>query len=299
MTADGGATLAERVSADGVRFLLVLFVDLAGKPCAKLVPVRLRRAGQAEGVGFAGYAAGAMGQQPQDPDLIAMPDPRVLHARCPFVKRRAGDRALRPARRGPALAVRAAGHPARGPRGAARGTRAHGRRRDRVLPGHPRRRRHAAPRRRARRRGPALLRRARRDADVRPPHRGLDGDERPGVGQLRERPRGRQRAVRAELHLRRRADHGRPRHHAPVHDLGARRAAGHDGDVHAQALHRPHRQRDASAPVAVGRRRAASSRRSPTVTTPARSRALDHRATPSSAASWTTPARCRRCSRRR
>ena len=51
MTADGGATLAERVSADGVRFLLALFVDLTGKPCAKLVPVACAEQVQAEGSG--------------------------------------------------------------------------------------------------------------------------------------------------------------------------------------------------------------------------------------------------------
>ncbi|WP_116109599.1 type III glutamate--ammonia ligase [Amycolatopsis ruanii] len=67
--------LGARARADGVRFLLALFVDLTGKPCAKLVPVEAARELQDEGVGFAGYAVGAMGQQPSDPDLIAIPDP--------------------------------------------------------------------------------------------------------------------------------------------------------------------------------------------------------------------------------
>ena len=40
---------------------------------------------------------------------------------------------------------------------------------------------------------------------------------------------------------------------APVPALGARRAARHDGHVHAQAVHRPHRHRPAPAPVAVAR----------------------------------------------
>jgi glutamine synthetase len=62
--------------ADGVRFLLATFTTLTGKPCAKLVPVEAADALQNEGVGFAGYAAGAMGQQPRDPDVIAMPDVR-------------------------------------------------------------------------------------------------------------------------------------------------------------------------------------------------------------------------------
>ena len=66
--------LAARARADGVRFLLALFVDLAGKPCAKLVPVEAAEALQQEGVGFAGFAVGAIGQQPSDPDLIAIPD---------------------------------------------------------------------------------------------------------------------------------------------------------------------------------------------------------------------------------
>ena len=66
--------LAARAEADGVRFLLALFVDLAGKPCAKLVPVEAAAELQHDGVGFAGYAVGAIGQVPSDPDLIAIPD---------------------------------------------------------------------------------------------------------------------------------------------------------------------------------------------------------------------------------
>jgi glutamine synthetase len=66
--------LADRARADGVRFLLALFVDLRGKQCAKLVPVEAADALQEEGVGFAGYAVGAIGQQPSDPDLMAIPD---------------------------------------------------------------------------------------------------------------------------------------------------------------------------------------------------------------------------------
>jgi glutamine synthetase len=71
---DPAADLADLAAADGVRFLLALFVDLTGKPCAKLVPVEAADELQHEGVGFAGYAVGAMGQQPCDPDLIALPD---------------------------------------------------------------------------------------------------------------------------------------------------------------------------------------------------------------------------------
>jgi glutamine synthetase len=69
MVIDGD--LAARARADDVSFLLALFIDLAGKPCAKLVPVEAAEAFQADGVGF---AVGAMAQAPSDPDLIAMPD---------------------------------------------------------------------------------------------------------------------------------------------------------------------------------------------------------------------------------
>jgi glutamine synthetase len=66
--------LEARVREDGVKFILAMFVDLAGKPCAKLVPVEALDMLLAEGVGFAGYAVGLIGQQPKDPDLIALPD---------------------------------------------------------------------------------------------------------------------------------------------------------------------------------------------------------------------------------
>jgi glutamine synthetase len=67
-------SLGSLAKADGVRFLLATFTTLNGKPCAKLVPVEAADALQAEGVGFAGYAAGAMGQLPRDPDVVAVPD---------------------------------------------------------------------------------------------------------------------------------------------------------------------------------------------------------------------------------
>jgi glutamine synthetase len=67
-------SLRERATADGVRFLLAMFVDLNGKPCAKLVPVAAADQLEAGQLGFAGFAAGIIGQLPQDPDLIAVPD---------------------------------------------------------------------------------------------------------------------------------------------------------------------------------------------------------------------------------
>lgn len=70
----GPPDLAELARADGVEFVLAVFVDLNGKPCAKLVPVEAIGELRDEGVGFAGYAAGALGQQPSDPDVVALPD---------------------------------------------------------------------------------------------------------------------------------------------------------------------------------------------------------------------------------
>lgn len=70
----GTQSLASRARADGVRFLLATFTTLTGKPCSKLVPVSAADALEAEGCGFAGYAAGALGQLPRDPDVVAVPD---------------------------------------------------------------------------------------------------------------------------------------------------------------------------------------------------------------------------------
>lgn len=78
-------TLSERVAADGVRFVLATFVDLTGKPCAKLVPAQAVDRLESEGVGFAGFAAGELGQSPADPDLIALPDP-ASYVALPFVR---------------------------------------------------------------------------------------------------------------------------------------------------------------------------------------------------------------------
>ncbi|MEW1981294.1 type III glutamate--ammonia ligase [Citricoccus sp. NPDC079358] len=78
-------TLAELAAADDVRFLLATFVDMTGRPCAKLVPVSAADELQFEGMGFAGYAAGMIGQNPQDPDLVVFPD-LASYAPLPFVK---------------------------------------------------------------------------------------------------------------------------------------------------------------------------------------------------------------------
>ena len=56
------------------------------------------------------------------------------------------------------------------------------------------------------------------------------------LGQLRDRPRGRQRPVRAELRVRRRADDLRPRDLLPLHGRVAGAGARAHRDVHAQAV---------------------------------------------------------------
>ena len=78
-------TLAALADESGTKFVLALFVDLRGKPCAKLVPVEAIDLLATEGVGFAGYAVGAIGQEPKDPDLIAIPDPASFTP-IPFIK---------------------------------------------------------------------------------------------------------------------------------------------------------------------------------------------------------------------
>ncbi|WP_111510125.1 type III glutamate--ammonia ligase [Mycobacterium kyogaense] len=79
------ATLEDLCREAGTTFILALFVDLNGKPCAKLVPATAAYELTASGAGFAGYAVGAMGQTPKDPDLVAVPDLSSFTP-IPFVK---------------------------------------------------------------------------------------------------------------------------------------------------------------------------------------------------------------------
>ncbi len=64
------------VKDKGIEFLFAQFVDMHGKPSAKLVPAHHLDDLLTDGAGFAGFAAGDVGQGPHDPDMIAMPDPR-------------------------------------------------------------------------------------------------------------------------------------------------------------------------------------------------------------------------------
>jgi glutamine synthetase len=66
------------VSEQGIQFLFAQFVDMHGKPSAKLVPAHHIDDLLTDGAGFAGFAAGDIGQGPHDPDMIAIPDPASL-----------------------------------------------------------------------------------------------------------------------------------------------------------------------------------------------------------------------------
>ncbi|HEU5278148.1 MAG TPA: type III glutamate--ammonia ligase [Gaiellaceae bacterium] len=76
------ATIAERTVEDirsvsqelGVEFYFAQFVDMYGRPSAKLVPAAYLDDLAADGAGFAGFAAGEIGQLPSDPDIAAIPD---------------------------------------------------------------------------------------------------------------------------------------------------------------------------------------------------------------------------------
>jgi glutamine synthetase len=58
----------------GVEFYFAQFVDMHARPSAKLVPAANLDDLVTEGAGFAGFAAGDIGQFPSDPDLAAIPD---------------------------------------------------------------------------------------------------------------------------------------------------------------------------------------------------------------------------------
>jgi glutamine synthetase len=73
----------KRVHDDGIDFIYAMFVEMHGKPCAKLVPVSALETLMTEGAGFAGFAAGPIGQDPSHPDILAIPDP-ASYTRLPW-----------------------------------------------------------------------------------------------------------------------------------------------------------------------------------------------------------------------
>jgi glutamine synthetase len=68
--------IRRRSEERGVEFYFVQFVDMYARPSAKLVPAQNLASLVGEGAGFAGFAAGEIGQLPSDPDIAAMPDLR-------------------------------------------------------------------------------------------------------------------------------------------------------------------------------------------------------------------------------
>jgi glutamine synthetase len=71
---EGRDFLKAKIKDDDIEFFFAMFVDMHGKPCAKMVPSSALDV-LMEGAGFAGFAAGPMWQTPADPDMIAVPDP--------------------------------------------------------------------------------------------------------------------------------------------------------------------------------------------------------------------------------
>ncbi len=74
---DGRATpesIARRLAADGVTYMLAQWVDIHGTPRCKGVPASALDMFLGGSAGFAGAATVGMGQGPHDHDLIGMPD---------------------------------------------------------------------------------------------------------------------------------------------------------------------------------------------------------------------------------
>ncbi|HZB85256.1 MAG TPA: type III glutamate--ammonia ligase [Gaiellaceae bacterium] len=66
--------IREKVGSGELKFFFAQFVDMYARPSAKLVPAQNLDDLLAEGAGFAGFAAGEIGQMPSDPDIAAVPD---------------------------------------------------------------------------------------------------------------------------------------------------------------------------------------------------------------------------------
>jgi glutamine synthetase len=62
------------VADRGIEFFFAQFVDLHARPSAKLIPAAHLDDLVTDGAGFAGFAAGDIGQAPSDPDIAAIPD---------------------------------------------------------------------------------------------------------------------------------------------------------------------------------------------------------------------------------
>ena len=74
MAVEGIETIRKEIADRGVEFIFAQFVDLHARPSAKLIPAAYLDDLIADGAGFAGFAAGDIGQVPSDPDIAAIPD---------------------------------------------------------------------------------------------------------------------------------------------------------------------------------------------------------------------------------
>ena len=70
--------IREKVKKGEIEFFFAQFVDMYARPSAKLVPAAYLDDLLSEGAGFAGFAAGEIGQVPSDPDIAAIPDPATF-----------------------------------------------------------------------------------------------------------------------------------------------------------------------------------------------------------------------------
>ena len=219
----GGTASADAIWKDmqtrGIEFVFAQFVDMYARPSAKLVPVGSREAFDGllgDGAGLRRLRRGRDRAGAERSRHRGDSGSRQLHAR-PL----AGEpRALRLRRhgRGRGVAVLPAHDPApRARPGEGARLRVPDGPRARVLPRQAARGRLDRDRRRVRHAREALLRHGGPHASLRLPDDGLAVLQRARLGQLRERPRGRERPVRAELHLRRRARLVRPRDLLPLH----------------------------------------------------------------------------------
>ena len=66
--------IRQEVADRGIEFFFAQFVDLHARPSAKLIPAAHLDDLVNDGAGFAGFAAGDIGQVPSDPDIAAIPD---------------------------------------------------------------------------------------------------------------------------------------------------------------------------------------------------------------------------------
>ena len=83
MARPAAEAVRRRAEEDGIEFFFAQFVDMNAKPSAKLVPMSNFDGLTSEGAGFAGFAAGPIGQTPASPDMMAIPDLRT-YTKVPF-----------------------------------------------------------------------------------------------------------------------------------------------------------------------------------------------------------------------